>query len=62
MRLEYEGVVSWAEAQVGDGERGKVTIECEERGDTRCYDVELPYAAAIELNGRRVRVTVETVE
>lgn len=61
MRLEYEGVVSWAEAQVGDGERGKVTIECEARGGVRYYDVELPHAAAVGLHGRRVRVTVETV-
>lgn len=62
MRLEYEGYVSWAESQVGDGERGRVTVECEDGPEVRCYDVELPYAAAMGLNGRRVRVTVETVD
>ena len=61
MRLEYEGVVSWADAQVGDGERGKLTIGRDEGPEARYYDVELPYAAVLGLHGRCVRVTVETV-
>ena len=61
MRLEYEGVVTWADAQMGDGERGKITIGREEGPEVRYYDVELPYAAALGLHGRLVRVTVETV-